>query len=62
MNKIINISKKGQKGLTGGRSRLASGLRGQLLPGGLSSGRLASGLFGASHLEVDEIDKGVDES
>ena len=35
-----------------GRSRLASSLGGQLLPGGLASGGLASGLFGTSHGEV----------
>ena len=35
---------------SGGRGALASGLGGQLLPGGLASSGLASGLLGTSHL------------
>lgn len=34
---------------SGGRGALASGLGGQLLPGGLASGGLASGLLSTSH-------------
>jgi len=34
---------------SGSRSALASGLGGELLPGSLSSGRLAGGLLGTSH-------------
>ena len=40
---------------SGGGGGLASGLGGQLLPGGLASGRLASGLLGTSHLEIGEV-------
>ena len=36
---------------TGGRGGLASGLGGQLLPGGLASGRLTGGLLGTSHVD-----------
>ena len=32
--------------------RLASGLGGELLPGGLASGGLAGGLLGTSHVEI----------
>lgn len=38
----------------GGRGALASGLGGQLLPGGLASGGLASGLLGSCHFGNDE--------
>ena len=37
---------------TGGGGGLASGLGGQLLPGGLASGGLASGLLGTGHCDV----------
>ncbi len=36
----------------GGRGGLASGLGGQLLPGGLASGGLTRGLLGTGHLEL----------
>jgi len=40
---------------TGGWGRLPGGLGGQLLPGGLASGRLTCGLLGTSHDEILEI-------
>ena len=40
---------------SGGRGALASGLGGQLLPGGLASGGLASGLLGTRHLYSTEV-------
>jgi histone H3 len=39
---------------SGGRGGLASGLGGQLLPGGLATSGLASGLLGTSHFRDDE--------
>ena len=40
---------------TGGRGGLASGLGGQLLPGGLASGRLTGGLLSTSHCSQEEL-------
>ena len=40
---------------TSGWGALASGLGSQLLPGGLASGRFASGLLGTSHLHTSEL-------
>ena len=42
----------------GGRGGLASGLGGELLPGGLASGGLTGGLLGTGHFDFsDEIDQ-----
>ena len=50
---------------SGGGGRLAGSLGGQLLPGGLASGRLTGGLLGTSHLEswiwVDEFGLNLEE-